>query len=868
MGSSFLSTNSAVRAAMLLAAGALLCSVPVVAAPPTYSAEPSGEFLTEWLLCGPFALEEAGEWATESAHLRGFSVDFLEAAGGERAIRPEEGQSVEARGQSAAWLRHKSDDFSIDLDATLGKQESVVGYAYCEVESDREKLCVLSIGTNDGGRMWLNGERIWDRPEGRGMRPDDDQIAVVLRKGSNTLLLKVEERGNLWGFCTRFLPLDPDTFFQDHPLFSVQVNEEGKATARSMYPRSVGKAIIREAHLSVSTQGVWEHTVWEADWEEGREMSLVLPQDYGEYTLNAEVTLLDGMSWTATLPFAAGKRVEQVLFEGGKTDYRIVVGENASESERWAAQELQHWLREVSGAEFPIHSGTEPIVEREIVLGVNGHSRDLLNEDAPPPDQNDESFCYQNVGPSIVIVGGAARGTMYGVMTFLERELGCRWYTSRVTVAPKRDRFAFDALHHADAPGIRVRNDFYYEAFEPIWAARNKVNGAMGYREQPGGIECYWSVHTFFPLMPPSEFFAEHPEYYSLIGGERIHDRAQLCLTNPDVLRIITERLRERMRQSPEYLIYSVSQNDWRQPCQCNACQAIAEREGSESGPLIWFVNQVADAVKEEFPDKFVGTLAYQYTRKPCKTLRPRENVVIRFCSIECCFAHPFTECPENESFVEDLEGWAAISPHLYVWDYVVNFSHYTMPYPNFRVLQPNLQKLRDNKAIGIMEQAAYQSRGGEFAELRAYLISKLLWNPECDVEDVINDFMYGYYGRAGQHVRAYFDLLHNRLEHDTHIHLGLSPDDKLFSETFIRDAEALFDKAEAVADNVEIRQRVEMARLPIMYLKCRRTPVQAKYDGTYQRFCDIVAREGITLYAERGGPHKEAFHQAVEAAK
>jgi hypothetical protein len=97
-------------------------------------------------------------------------------------------------------------------------------------------------------------------------------------------------------------------------------------------------------------------------------------------------------------------------------------------------------------------------------------------------------------------------------------------------------------------------------------------------------------------------------------------------------------------------------------------------------------------------------------------------------------------------------------------------------------MLQQNIKTLQQNNSIGIMEQAAYQSRGGEFAELRAYLISKLLWNPDCNVEQVINDFMYGYYGRAGQFVREYFDYLHSRVTPETHIHLGLSPDDKLFS--------------------------------------------------------------------------------------
>jgi hypothetical protein len=166
------------------------------------------------------------------------------------------------------------------------------------------------------------------------------------------------------------------------------------------------------------------------------------------------------------------------------------------------------------------------------------------------------------------------------------------------------------------------------------------------------------------------------------------------------------------------------------------------------------------------------------------------------------------------------------------------------------------------------MEQAAYQSRGGEFSELRAYLISRLPWNPDCDVEKVTNDFMYGYYGRAGKFVRQYFDLLHGRITTETHIHLGLSPDDPIFSDDFVSVSYQLFEEAAKVADNDEILQRVEMASLPVLYLKCKRTPVLAKYDGTYEKFCTITKREGVTLYAEAGEPHRISFHKSVESVK
>jgi len=567
------------------------------------------------------------------------------------------------------------------------------------------------------------------------------------------------------------------------------------------------------------------------------------------------------------------KRTDYTLFSGKKSDYRIAVSNSASESEQWAAKELQHWLREVSGAEFPIEPVEQAFAGPQIIVGYNSVVRDKTGR--PAPADPDESFRYCSYGPDILIYGGRQRGTMYGVMSFLENELGCRWYTRSVSVIPKREQQTFTSFEHAEAPGIRVRNNFYFEAFDTIWAARNRMNGTMSVRNQPGGVEGYWSVHTFYPLMPPAEFYGKHPEYYSLINNKRIHEHAQLCLTNPNVLKIVTESIKKRMRESPEYLIYDVSQNDWDNPCQCDKCQDIVKREGSESGVIIWFVNQVAAAVEKEFPGKFIGTLAYKYTRKPCKTIKPRDNVVVRLCSIECCFSHGIKSCPRNKSFLEDLEGWSAIAKNLYIWDYVVYFQHYIMPYPNMLVLQSNIKTFQENNAIGIMEQAAYESRGGEFAELRSYLISRLLWNPDCNVEDVIDDFMYGYYGRAGKYVRQYFDLLYGRITPETHMHIEtneygrLTAEDPLFAGDFVERSFQIFENAGKVSDNDEILHRVEMASLPILYLKCKLIPVAARNNGTYEKFRYIVKREGITHYAEYGEEsNMEDFHRMVENAK
>ena len=221
---------------------------------------------------------------------------------------------------------------------------------------------------------------------------------------------------------------------------------------------------------------------------------------------------------------------------------------------------------------------------------------------------------------------------------------------------------------------------------------------------------------------------------------------------------------------------------------------------------------------------------------------------------------------------MEDLKRWSEIAPHLYIWDYVVNFHYHIMPFPNFAVLQPNIQTLRDHNAIGIMTQAANTSRGAEFEELRMYLIAKLLWNPDVDLEPIIDDFMTGFYGRSGMYIRRYFDLMQSLVTPDQHFNWWLEPEDSLYSNAFIWESDKLFEQAERVADNETILRRVEEARLPIMFLKCKRFPGLAKLDGTYDRLREICKRGDITIEWQPDGGlsfyDRGPFIDAMEAVE
>jgi hypothetical protein len=825
------------------------------------------EWIKSWLIFGPIPLQKHKDPSLSYNHLDGFKIDYLKKAGGENNLHVKAGDVLKFKNSSAKWQLYQSPDSIIDLEKALSEKDYALAYAYTEIQADQTGVWYISLGTDDGGSLWVNGLNVWDSFLPRSVSVDDDMIPVLLNKGNNTILLKSEQWEWLWGFCVRFLPFPTDKLLEKYSFFSLTAGLDGVPMVSSRFDTPVLQHLVQSLDINIvdQQQKVVLHEQRNTDF--CGKINLI-SDEFQAYHASLGITLKNGEYKQQEVNFYAGKRAEYTLFSNGKSDYRIALSRDASESEKWAAGELQHWMKEISGVEIPIGDIAKEFPGPQLIVGYNDLVRQKTGADVPA--DNDESFRYCNKGPDIFIYGGKMRGTMYGVMSFLENEFGCRWYTPEVSVIPHKERKVFDRFDHSETPGIRVRNDFYFEAFDPLWAARNKMNGAMSLRQQPGGVESYWGVHTFYQLMPPSEFFADHPEYYSLIDGKRDYAYGQLCLSNPDVLKIITERIRKTMRENPGYLIYDVSQNDWLNPCHCEKCQAIVKKEGSESGIMIWFVNQVAEAIEEEFPDKFIGTLAYQYTRTPPEYIHPRDNVVVRLCSVECCFAHDFKTCPENQSFLRDLEGWSAIAPHLYIWDYVVNFRHYMMPYPNFKVLQPNIQTFRENNTIGIMEQGAYQGRGAEFSELRAYLISKLLWDPDCNVENVIDDFMYGYYGRAGKYIRQYFDLLHGCITPETHIHIfdNLSSDSQIFSDQFISDSYEIFEEAKKVADNDEILKRVEMASLPVLYLKCTRSPLLAKYDGSYASFCAITEREGVTIYSEGGERQRISFHRFMENAK
>ena len=528
-------------------------------------------------------------------------------------------------------------------------------------------------------------------------------------------------------------------------------------------------------------------------------------------------------SFRMLLMFAAAT-VSLGLFAAPITgkDYSIVIPDNATPTERTAALELGLYLVRVTGERVPVVAESQHTASQKgIFVGKCAYTQKSGKVDFDKLEHDGIHLVSQDGN---LMLAGNRRGVLYAVYEFLERYADCRWYASDCIVIPEKKGLAVPEVDYCYVPRLKYReNNYFRRRSIPSLVVASRLNPGSLPAEWGGGYRYEGFVHTFLTLVPPEVYGADHPEYFSEIDGKRVtKGRTQLCLTNPDVLQIVIKEVKARLRRTPDAIV-SVSQMDWhKEHCRCKNCSELAEKEGSHSGPLLYFVNEVARAVKKDFPNALIDTLAYTYTRKPPKTIKAESNVIIRLCSIECCFAHPLENDPYNASFARDLKEWSKYCSQLFVWDYTINFHYTETPFPNFRVLAPNIRFFTENSVVGLFEQSNGFCPGGEFDQLRAYLVSRCLWDPSYDVEKGIVEFTDAYYGAAAPHIRAYIKLMHDYVTKNTERHLRIYDRPSKHYDKKIMDAamEHLTLAEASVIDDPVLHARVEETLLPVFYVR------------------------------------------------
>jgi len=545
------------------------------------------------------------------------------------------------------------------------------------------------------------------------------------------------------------------------------------------------------------------------------------------------------------------------LVSNGKSDYVIVIPLDPNKQEQRAAAMLQDYLQQVSGCNLPVVNRVE-----------NGTKGIFIKEKGRI--KYDGYRIKTDKKGSIYIDGSKNKGCVYGVVTILEKYVGCHLYTPDYKIIPKSKDIWLPDMDLADSSANENRmihlatKAFSHDQDLLDW---HRIS-----------VEYNFAHHTFDSFVPWKDYFNDHPEYYALVNGKRIPE--QLCLSNKEVLRLVIEKLKEETRANPEVNYWPVAQNDSQVYCECDDCKKITDEEKSPSGPVICFVNEVA----KQFPDKIIPTFAYQYSQPAPAVVKPEDNVQITLCSFTVNRSKPITAdtCTESRKFRNDLVNWGKISNRICVWDYTCNFSYYPAPYPNLHVLQPNIQLFVENNVVDHYQQADIRT-GNAFAELKLYLTSRLLWNPDIDVSVAMDEFLAAYYGDAAVWIRKYIDQLQSELIKSGD-NLGIYDppfwhQHSYLSEKNIRDYYTYLDKArEAVKNDQTLSHHVQLFRSQIDFAVLEIAKMNmfgprgwydpagavrnAQIDSILEDFCDTYKKENVDRLNELGVSTEHYYDQ------
>lgn len=464
---------------------------------------------------------------------------------------------------------------------------------------------------------------------------------------------------------------------------------------------------------------------------------------------------------------------------GDNLDITVVIGENANSLEKSAAGFLRDTVKESTGVQYRIITDSEEKSGFEIAVGNTNRS------DCDVSSLDDGGYVIKSYDGGVAVIGAGNRGNIYGVCRLLKDFGGYRSFTAG-------DKLKNDGGELNIPENVNIEYSPYFEYTETDWRLRqfdssvysvsNGLNGGVysTIPEELGGTVNYIGsfCHTLTgQFCSKDKYFDSHPEYFALRDGKRVS--SQLCLTNDDVYKIVlgevVELLKEKHDPESALQIISVTQADNQEYCRCEKCKKVDDENGSQAGTMIAFANRIAEQVAlMGYDNVAIDTFAYQYTRKPPKNVKPLDNVIVRLCSIECCFSHTFedSECEQNVNFMSDLSGWGKICERVYVWDYATNYPHTLCIFPDFGTLQRNMQILYENNVKGVYVEGNYylQKCDTEFGDLRSYLISALLTDPYCDYDKAMREFCDSYYGSAGAQIVEFINMTS---ENAKKVHVG-----------------------------------------------------------------------------------------------
>lgn len=476
-----------------------------------------------------------------------------------------------------------------------------------------------------------------------------------------------------------------------------------------------------------------------------------------------------------------------------KTDeeYLIALPEKPVLAEVKAANELGGYLAKITGVKNSIIS-EENVPSGKSAIYV-GQTRFAEKQGVNFKDMDQQDWLIRSsVDGNLILTGGRLKGVLYAVYEFLEGELGCRWLDEKNEIIPEQKGWRITPFERRGRPAFRIRQiydtlSWYNDSLK--FHVRNKGQGygspmppyytldlGLGENSFTGSPDQH---HTFsayaatFPTPLEAECFAINSQ------GERCTSTSgQFCLSNPKTRKLVIKALRRFITEDrkcavagnyPPPIIYDISENDNPNSCQCKDCAELTKKDGSAIGPLIDFINYIAEDIRKDYPEIQIRTFAYLTSIEAPRTIHPADNVIINLAQLGCEWGkmHQLDtmrdlSSPGNKAALDVLTSWSKVSKNIAKWDYWVLYGSeldISTPYINIEAIEKNIHLYRENNVHDLFIECE-SSHNTAFFGLKRYLGLKLLDKPDTPSNIIIDDFFTGMYGVAATPMREYLDYL------------------------------------------------------------------------------------------------------------
>jgi hypothetical protein len=484
----------------------------------------------------------------------------------------------------------------------------------------------------------------------------------------------------------------------------------------------------------------------------------------------------------------------------------------------------------VDGVSFKILVGGKATLETARLLGVEIEEH-LWGE------LSAEGYILEASEHGILLAGKTELALFYAVAGFLE-QVGVRWFMPGEIgeVLPRTASLVVGHVSAMSEPAFQWR-----WLGGGIWARRNGMNVEV---DCGGELRTKWFGHTYSRLVTPSKYYTRHPEYFALVKGRRdFSEHAQLCTSNPAVAAAVAQEIAAIREAEPALKMVSLDPMDTRAFCECPRCVGLDEAgkfaHNRFTRRLILFHSAVSGLLRLTYPELLIKSHAYQsYAAPPLdRSTRLDDNSVIQLCRF-MCHNHALTDphCPYNVAYNKYLQGWNAISRKVALYEYYYKVSWLELPWPVLHTVRQDIAYLSKRGVFGIASQYA-ENHGSN--GLVYYVLARLLWDPDQDVDALLEDFYTKFYAEAAGPMRDYYQALEEgAIASDVHLARQRPYREvvRLFTPELLSTLDGCVLRAENKARDEKVQKRVALVRASLEY---------AKVCAEYLRALERVQKEG-----------------------